>query len=59
MLNEVERIHQENLFAERAWLEYFNRYLYARNVISEKEYKLMVDKIASRRVCSSRHKSSV
>lgn len=48
ILNTVEQERLEKAFAERAWLDYFNRYLYAHQIISEREYKLMVEKIAKR-----------
>ena len=47
----------EREFAERTWLEYFNRYLYTNNLISEKEYKRMVEKISLRYVTPKRPKS--
>jgi len=40
---------RERLFAEEAWLQYLNRYLLLNHVISDKEYKLMLEKIASRK----------
>jgi hypothetical protein len=40
---------REKHFAEDAWLNYFNRYLFSSGVISEKEYKRMTEKIALRR----------
>ena len=40
---------QELRFAEDAWLNYFNRYLFERDAISEKEYKKMTEKIANRK----------
>ena len=36
----------EKLFAKKAWLNYFNRFLFEEGTISEKEYKLMTEKIA-------------
>ena len=36
----------EKRFAEQAWLNYFNRFLFEEGTISEKEYKLMTEKIA-------------
>ena len=48
ILNTVEQERLEKSFAERAWLDYFNQYLYAHKIISEREYKLMVEKIAKR-----------
>ena len=32
------------------WLNYFNQYLFDHDVISEKEYKKMTEKIAARKV---------
>jgi hypothetical protein len=40
---------RERRFAEDAWLNYFNQYLFSSGVISEKEYKRMTEKIALRR----------
>lgn len=48
ILNTAEQERLERAFAECTWLEYFNRYLYAHQVITEREYKLMVEKIAKR-----------
>ena len=56
-LSEAERSRQEKAYAEMAWLNYFNYYLYTQGVISEREYKLMVDKIAQRCAKSSRRTS--
>lgn len=47
---------QEKRFAEDAWLNYFNRYLFVKGVISEKEYKRMTEKIATRKTKPSRDK---
>jgi hypothetical protein len=57
MSKEAEREHRERAFAENAWLTYFNNYLYSHNVITTREYKLMVEKIAQRCARSS-HQSS-
>ena len=38
----------EKRFAEQAWLNYFNRFLFEDGTISEKEYKRMTEKIAER-----------
>lgn len=38
----------EKRSAEDIWLNYFNRYLFEHNQISEKEYKQMTEKIAAR-----------
>ena len=40
---------REIKFAEEAWLNYFNRYLLEQGVISEKQYKKMTEKIATRK----------
>lgn len=40
---------QEVRFAEDAWLNYFNRYLFEQGTISENEYKKMTEKIANRK----------
>lgn len=45
LLNDV----QELRFAEAAWLNYLNRYLFEQGTISEKEYKKMTEKIANRK----------
>ena len=46
--------NREKFFAEEAWLNYFNRYLYAHGTITEKEYLRMTEKIARRtKACSS------
>ena len=47
VLSENEREKPEVRFAEDAWLNYFNRYLFEEGTISEKEYKKMTEKIAS------------
>ena len=48
---------REKRFAEDAWLNYFNRYLFSSGVISEKEYKRMTEKIALRRAKQTYTKS--
>ena len=40
---------REKALAEDIWLNYFNRYLFEHGTISEREYKIMVEKIASRK----------
>ena len=45
-LSEDER---ERLTAEMLWLDYFNKYLYERGTITEREYKRMVEMIAMRK----------
>ena len=44
-------------FAEDAWLNYFNRYLFINGVISEKEYKRMTEIIATRKTGLSQRKN--
>ena len=46
VLTDEER---EKRMAEDIWLNYFNRYLFERGTISEKEYKRMTEKIAIRK----------
>lgn len=40
---------QEKLLAEDLWLSYFNRYLFEKAVITEKEFNRMTEKISLRR----------
>ena len=40
---------REKRVAEDIWLNYFNRYLFEHGTISEKEYKKMTEKIATRK----------
>lgn len=40
---------REKRMAEDIWLNYFNRYLFETGTISEKEYKKMTEKIATRK----------
>lgn len=40
---------REKEMAELIWLNYFNNYLYQHGTISEKEYKKMVERIATRK----------
>ena len=49
---------RETVFAEDAWLNYFNRYLYEHGTISEKEYKKMTELIAKRKSALSREMSA-
>ena len=56
VLTDEER---EKLFAEDAWLNYFNRYLFEQGTISEKEYKRMTEKIAARKSKLSRDRSAM
>ena len=51
VLTDEER---EKRMAEDIWLNYFNRYLFEHGTISEKEYKKMTDKIATRKAKLSR-----
>ena len=50
---------REKNFADQAWLNYFNRSLYEQGVITEKEYKRMVEKIAARKSKLPRDKSAI
>lgn len=50
---ECEKI--EKRFAEDVWLNYFNKYLFEHGTISEREYKKMIEKIATRK---SRHRKT-
>ena len=56
VLSDEER---EKRFAEDAWLNYFNRYLFEQGTISEKEYKKMTEKIATRKSKLSRNQSAM
>ena len=56
VLTDEER---EKLFAEDAWLNYFNRYLFEQGTISEKEYKRMTEKITARKSKLSRDRSAM
>ena len=56
VLSDEER---EKRFAEDMWLNYFNRYLFEQGTISEKEYKKMIEKIATRNLKLSRNKSAM
>lgn len=40
----------EKCFAEDAWLNYLNRYLFESGTITEKQYRKMTEKIAARKV---------
>ena len=50
---------REKQFADDAWLNYFNRYLFEHGTISEQEYKKMTEKIAARKAKLSRRKNAV
>ena len=50
---------QELQFAEDTWLNYFNRYLFEHSTISEKEYKIMTEKIAMRKAKPSHDRNAV
>ena len=56
VLSDEER---EKRFAEDAWLNYLNRYLFENGTISEKEYKKMTEKISMRKTKLSRQKSAM
>lgn len=49
----------EKKTAEDIWLNYFNRYLFEQNTISEKEYKKMTEKIAMRRAKLSNKRTAL
>ena len=49
MKKALSKENMEMHFAEDAWLNYFNRYLFDNRVISEKEYKHMTEIIAIRK----------
>lgn len=49
----------EKRTAEDLWLNYFNRYLFEQNTISEKEYKKMTEKIAMRRAKLSNKRTAL
>ena len=49
----------ERRFAEDAWLNYFNRYLFENRVISEKEYKRMTEIIATGKAKLSGNKNTL
>ncbi len=42
----MDNAKREQRRTESIWLNYFNRYLFECGTISEKEYKLMTEKIA-------------
>ena len=50
---------REIKFAEDVWLNYFNRYLFEQGTISEKQYKKMTEKIATRKSKLSQEKSAM
>jgi len=49
---------REKLIAEDLWLNYFNRRLYMNGTITEKEYKRMTEKIATRKAIRSRERDA-
>ena len=60
-MNKTTKSEQDRLeedFAKRAILDYMNQYLYTHQVISEREFKLMVEKIATHCARTSAHKGS-
>ena len=59
VLSEDAREKLEQSFAEDAWLNYLNRYLFENGTISEKEYKKMTEKISMRKTKLSRQKSAM
>ena len=50
---------REKRFAEDAWLNYFNRYLFEHGTITEKEYKKMTEIIATKKSKLSRDRSAM
>ena len=50
---------REKRFAEDAWLNYFNRYLFEHGAITEKEYKKMTEIIATKKSKLSRDRSAM
>lgn len=57
MKKALSKENMERRFAEDAWLNYFNRYLFENRVISEKEYKRMTEIIAMRKTKPSGDRS--
>ena len=49
---------REIRLSEDLWLNYFNRYLFEKGTITEKEYKKMVEKIANRKAKFSRGRTT-
>ena len=49
---------REKLIAEDLWLNYFNLHLYMNGTITEKEYKKMTEKIATRKAVRSRERDA-
>ena len=50
---------QEKRFAEYAWLNYFNRYLFITGTISAKEYRRMTEMIAVKKTRPSGYKNKI
>lgn len=44
-MSKTQSSNEEQVMAEELWLNYFNRYLWERGVISHKEYTSMISKI--------------
>lgn len=57
MKKALSKKNMERRFAEDAWLNYFNRYLFENRVISDKEYKRMTEIIAMRKTKPSGDRS--
>ena len=60
-MKKAQSSNEEQLIAEELWLNYFNRYLFERGVISQKEYTAMIGKIiryTAARAKSNRHHSA-
>lgn len=49
MGKDLSNEEREKHVAEDIWLNYFNQYLFEHGTISEKEYKMMIEKIATRK----------
>lgn len=49
---------RERHMAEDLWLNYFNRYLLDHGAITEREYKLMTEKIAARKTKRSHEREA-
>ena len=49
MGKDLSNEEREKRVAEDIWLNYFNQYLFEHGTISEKEYKMMIEKIATRK----------
>lgn len=50
---------REKRLSEELWLDYFNRYLFENDTITEKEYKKMTEKIANRKAKLSHNRAAL